>query len=1456
MKTSVNPSESASTKRAAATGDGRAAAGRPAVLLLAVGLAVTAGWCGAAVAQQQPIDPLALPVMAPPEPMGFIADSPVAADTLRRIGEHIRGNNIEPAAALLRQLLAEQPHALVPVQSDPDLHEPVRSHARRLLAVSPPLLQRVTDALTAETERLTAAGDWATLERSWFFTAAGQRAAVELAREHIAAGRFDAAALTLADLAALPTVEPAAAAQAKVLGDQLASVPASTLPKAISSLDPQPALAADALAPMPLGTLRMDGARDAIAPVNNRFDRFEMINEPLGPTHRNFPILADSTVFIASARTLAACELPDLRVKWKTDILAAFGLEDPLRDRPQMARFNRGFTNPLIEEISTVTWFGRLPGKGGTSPAGVLVAVATFEDTSVGTPGQFLVGVDAETGQIRWAHLVEQLDKSLEGNATVRGSVLASGDTAVVNIRKYQPDRRLGAAYLFGLDAWTGEVRWLTAVTSAGVMPQARGGTATELSSVERGIVYHADRLGAVSAHRAHDGRALWVRRVATEPLDAGISTRPFMASGPVLTEKTVVSISAERRRIRVIDRATGAAVGIFPSSWLESPLYMITAGTKLVAIGERSMAVVELAKLPELIEAAKVDAMRPPGGAISVLGLSTPRGGWARAAAVGNQVAIPEVSGLTMVDLGTMQPRSVRLDAAGNVLSTGSGVLLSSDSTLASVMSLDSVLGTLRRNLTIAPTDDADNLRASSCERLARLSVRLGRTELLAEAAEGFPGNALRAGSRDRTEVLGLTLAAVFDGASGDIGRRLVASQERLAVDDAERGAVALAAAVLAVRSGEAMSGFERAQLVGSTPAQAAGVYRDSRMTMRIGDEAINVMRTALAAMDKRQRAEVERRAAVELAAFAADGSAEALSTFARRFPATASAATAQERAAELAAGGGSLPRRARLLFEAVRTLTGLVAAGVEPVAPAATATPGAAAPEPLVAQRDRVAGRLRTLLTEQSLTGAMEQLDQVLAGNTAKAKPTSGLRLAAGGVQSLPGWAIAEPLLADGGADQPAELLLRHESGRIALFAAGPAAGDAGGGVVGAGGAAAAGGPANGPLAERWSAAASEPTDVLTADAGKVLLIDRRDGAIRAIERATGKPMWQSKPFSQLAPPAGNAEKPADDAGKGAPLIQGGRRLPFGRGGGDSPRGSEELLVSTDGSTIAIVQRSGAVVMLSSVTGELVKATRVAGVERIADAKLLAGVLGVVSSQPGTEESRLTILPVGGGDAVAAVLPASMGPLRAVRATEWGELVVVGEQGIACFDGQNIKPLWMIDEGVAAISEAWTAGSTLVLLDTERRVWTVALDRGTMSANPTLRGTSLPSGAVRVSRPPLGTQARAEGTFAISTGAGLSIISQSGTVLGSDALDLADGLLPPVRVGGTFFAVSTVTARVRDEQLVFNVHSLDAGTARALWSGSLLLATPAHRVAACGDRLAITAGHSTVVYRTEPVR
>jgi outer membrane protein assembly factor BamB len=1453
MKTSVNPSESASNKRAAVTGNGRVAAGRPAALLLAVGLAMTTVWGGMAAAQQQPIDPLALPVAAPPEPMGFIADSPVAADTLRRIGEHIRGNNIEPAAALLRQLLAEQPHALVPVQSDPDLHEPVRSHARRLLALSPPLLQRVTDALTAETERLTAAGDWATLERSWFFTAAGQRAAVELAREHIAAGRFDAAALTLADLAALPAVDASAAAQAKVLGDQLASVPASTLPKAISSLDPQPALAADALAPMPLGTLRMDGARDAVAPVNNRFDRFEMINEPLGPTHRNFPILADSTVFIASARTLAACELPDLRVKWKTDILAAFGLEDPLRDRPQMARFNRGFTNPLIEEISTVTWFGRLPGKGGSSPAGVLVAVATFEDTSVGTPGQFLVGVDAETGQIRWAHLVEQLDKSLEGNATVRGSVLASGDTAVVNIRKYQPDRRLGAAYLFGLDAWTGEVRWLTAVTSAGVMPQVRGGTATELSSVERGIVYHADRLGAVSAHRAHDGRALWVRRVATEPLDAGISTRPFMASGPVLTEKTVISISAERRRIRVIDRVTGAAVGTFPSSWLESPLYMITAGTKLVAIGERSMAVVELAKLPELIDAAKVDAMRPPGGAISVLGLSTPRGGWARAAAVGNQIAIPEVSGLTMVDLGTMQPRSVRLDAAGNVLSTGSGVLLSSDTTLASVMSLDSVLGTLRRNLTLAPADDADNQRASSCERLARLSVRLGRTELLAEAAEGFPGNALLAGSRDRTEVLGLTLAAVFDGASGDIGRRLVASQARLAVDDAERGAVALAAAVLAVRSGEAMSGFERAQLVGSTPAQAAGVYRDSRMTMRIGDEAINVMRSALAAMDKRQRAEVERRAAVELAALAADGSAEALSNFARRFPATASAATAQERAAELAAGGGSLPRRARLLFDAVRTLTGLVAAGVEPVAPAA---PAAAAAETLVAQRDRVAGRLRTLLTEQSLSGALEQLDQVLAGSSAKAKPTTGLRLAAGGVQSLPGWAIAEPLLADGGADQPAELLLRHESGRIALFAAGPAAGDAGGGVVGAGGPAAAGGPANGPLAERWSAPASEPTDVLTADAGKVLLIDRRDGAIRAIERATGKPMWQSKPFSQLAPPAANAEKPADDAGKGAPLIQGGRRLPFGRGAGDSPRGSEELLVSTDGNTIAIVQRSGAVVLLSSATGELVKATRVAGVERIADAKLLAGVLGIVSSLPGTEESRLTILPVGGGDAVAAALPASMGPLRAIRATEWGELVVVGEHGIACFDGQNVQPLWMIDEGVAAISEAWTAGSTLVLLDTERRVWTAALDRGTMSANPSLRGTSLPSGTVRVSRPPLGTQARAEGTFAISTGAGLSIISQSGAMLGSDALDLADGLLPPVRVGGTFFAVSTVTARVRDEQLVFNVHGLDAGTARALWSGSLLLATPAHRVAACGDRLAITAGHSTVVYRTEPVR
>ena len=40
MKTSVNPSESASNKRAAVTGNGRVAAGRPAALLLAVGLAM------------------------------------------------------------------------------------------------------------------------------------------------------------------------------------------------------------------------------------------------------------------------------------------------------------------------------------------------------------------------------------------------------------------------------------------------------------------------------------------------------------------------------------------------------------------------------------------------------------------------------------------------------------------------------------------------------------------------------------------------------------------------------------------------------------------------------------------------------------------------------------------------------------------------------------------------------------------------------------------------------------------------------------------------------------------------------------------------------------------------------------------------------------------------------------------------------------------------------------------------------------------------------------------------------------------------------------------------------------------------------------------------------------------------------------------------------------------------
>jgi len=305
--------------------------------------------------------------------------------------------------------------------------------------------------------------------------------------------------------------------------------------------------------------------------------------------------------------------------------------------------------------------------------------------------------------------------------------------------------------------------------------------------------------------------------------------------------------------------------------------------------------------------------------------------------------------------------------------------------------------------------------------------------------------------------------------------------------------------------------------------------------------------------------------------------------------------------------------------------------------------------------------------------------------------------------------------------------------------------------------------------------------------------------------------------------------------------------------------PRATEELLAACDGGLLVVAQRSGAVMAVEVATGKVVLRERLIGVRRIVDLATSAGALCILTSG---NDATARVLMRTSVDAPAStvVMPSSVGLPRALRPTPWGEFLACGEHGAIMLVPDQQEPVWQLSDPRLSVSEVWCVGNSVVMMDVERRIWLADAQYGVMHSGPALRGASLAAGPVRI--------ASAGENISLASTSGLALISSSGKLIGMDALEAAGTLLPPVRVqasavdgsgDGTgtstvsgFIAISTVPQRLQGDMLVVQVSALESRSARAVWSGSLLVGQIPHRAAAIGDRLALTAGSTTVLYRT----
>ena len=163
---------------------------QPRVALVAAAVVLAAGLClpAPAVAQNQQLNPV------------YVDDSPVAAETMSRVRDHVGAGNIDEAVRVLQALLDEQGDRVLGVAGEPDVFISVRESVHRLVFGDARLLDRYRQNIGPRAAAMLERGETAAVERQCLMTAPGFEAALRVAQTQLEAAQFEAALRTLAQL--------------------------------------------------------------------------------------------------------------------------------------------------------------------------------------------------------------------------------------------------------------------------------------------------------------------------------------------------------------------------------------------------------------------------------------------------------------------------------------------------------------------------------------------------------------------------------------------------------------------------------------------------------------------------------------------------------------------------------------------------------------------------------------------------------------------------------------------------------------------------------------------------------------------------------------------------------------------------------------------------------------------------------------------------------------------------------------------------------------------------------------------------------------------------------------------------------------------------------------------------------------------------------------------------------
>lgn len=665
------------------------------LLALCVGLSFGFG-SSLSLAQQLQTESIENPI--------YIADSPIASESLQRLTELLAQNNFNEAARVIDHIITEFGNRLISVGNS-DVSIPVRDHAHAYLLDHPRLLQTYRTNITPIAQTWLDQGNWHKAWNDAWLTAPGFIASLHHAQTLIENAHFQAGARMLQSLEAHPdaslfadqasTVSLIAAkyldtSNAWAAADQWAKRANKNTPAHTPIHLPHPSHA-------PLSSLiwntnqkinqiSLTGIIPGIlsqVPLTpaSQLDQVQDPNQPRrlsganwDPTSWISPVVSGNRLYTNDGITISCFDRFTLRPIWRKQ--TAKDITELPIDSDARARLGR-----VIEDTTTLT----------------IVANDLYIPTGIPRNGSRvgdarLLKVDALTGKTKWAVDINALDPTLT-QASIRGQVIVDQDTVIIGARTNNRKKRLISFAVVGLDAQTGSLKWLRHIASAGSLPFQQTGQLAHSPTLHKGVIYWTDYIGLGFAIESSTGQVLWATPLPAPDLYAR-SVRPsFSSNTPIVTDQGVFVLTTDGTKIIQLDKATGQQIASRPANPVGEALYLLQVDDLIACVSKYKVTFIPINRFEHAASTRT-----------SLLGDNAGIRG--RVIVVANQFLIPIHSGVLMLDPhhpGTTN--QIELDATGNIIALEGQIIVVDETNISSFLAWDTASTLLTQRIEHDPS-------------------------------------------------------------------------------------------------------------------------------------------------------------------------------------------------------------------------------------------------------------------------------------------------------------------------------------------------------------------------------------------------------------------------------------------------------------------------------------------------------------------------------------------------------------------------------------------------------------------------------------------------------------------------------------------------------------------------------------------------------------------------------